>query len=195
MHSERHEQRIDRPAAVGMVLLVCLVWGAAGHAQPERQILRPRQEGAETTILQTDRVVRLVLQLPVEPGVAYDAWTDANQLVQWLPQWAEMQVTEGGTFEIGWDGYEGVWSGTYVEVERPERLAFTWLPPETSFPGGAYQTLVTLTFEEGETGGTVMTLEHSGFRGIDEMEAQLEVWRPYMFALRAFVLRPPSVTG
>lgn len=193
LHSRTHPSS-GALLAVGSGVVVLLVGTGLALAQPG-QILRPQQERAEATILEQDRVARLVLQLPVEPSAAYDAWTDANQLVQWFPQWAEMTVTVGGAFEIGWDGYEGSWQGSYLEVERPSRLVFTWLPPESVFPAGAYQTLVTLTFDETEAGGTAMTLEHSGFRDVDELEVQLQAWRGYLFALRAFLLQPPAETG
>ncbi len=186
---------VHRSSMVRAALVVlALAFGGVGlvHAS---QILRPQQESADSAILAVDRVARLVVQLPVEREVAYSAWTDANQLVQWFPQWAEMTVTEGGTFEIGWEGFEGSWSGTYLDVERPERLSFTWLPPESVFPAGSYETTVTLTFEEREEGGTLLTLEHSGFRGVDELEAQLQSWRAYLFALRAFVLQPAPGSG
>lgn len=177
---------------VAVALGLCLAAGGtvpAGAAQGT-QILRPQGPVAE--ILRVDRVVRLELELPVEPEVAYDAWTDATQLVEWLPHWAEMTVAEGSGFEMGWEGYDGVWTGTYLEVDRPETLAFTWLPPESVFPAGSYETEVRIRFESREEGGTRLLLEHSGFRDTPEMEAQLQAWRPYLFALRAFLLQMPS---
>lgn len=154
------------------------------------QILRPRDQSTDT-ILESDRVLRFVLRLPVQRELAFDAWTDAGQLVEWLSHWAEMTVAEGESFRIGWEGYEGVWEGRYLEIDRPVKLVFTWLPPESVFPGGAYETIVTLLFQETEDGATLLTLEHSGFRAAAEMEAQLLAWRPYLFALRAFLLQPP----
>ena len=124
--------------------------------------------------------------------VAFDAWTVSTNLVEWLPHWVEMQVAEGQKFSMGWDGYEGVWTGTYLEVDRPERLVFTWVAPEGVFPSGSYETIVTLTFEEVEEGRTSLLLEHSGFREPAEFESQLQAWRGYMFALRAHLLRPTA---
>ena len=172
---------------VGLVIVVVI----PSRGARALQILRPQgQVSAE--ILQVDRVARLVLALPVSPEEAFDAWTDANQLVEWLPHWAEMTVSENEEFRLGWEGYDGVWQGRYLEVDRPARLVFTWLPPEEVFPAGAYESIVTLTFEEVEEGRTTMMLEHSGFRDTPELEAQLQVWRGYLFALRAFLLQPPS---
>ncbi len=175
-------------ALLGLAVLVA----GTGRGAGATQILRPQGQSS-VEILQVDRVARLVLALPVSPDIAFDAWTDANQLVEWLPHWAEMTVSEDEEFRFGWEGYEGEWRGRYLEVERPDRLVFTWLPPAEVFPAGAYESVVTLTFEEVEEGRTTMTLEHSGFRDTPELEAQLQVWRGYLFALRAFLLQPPSV--
>ena len=131
-----------------VLMLVALATGplasASPGAQADPQILRPEQEGG-SGILTTDRVARLALALPVEPEVAWDAWANAAELVEWFAHWAEMTVAPDGEYRIGWDGFEGVWQGHYLEVDRPDRLSFTWLPPADVFPGGAYETLVTLT--------------------------------------------------
>ena len=176
---------------MSLLIIASLLAGVAARpaqGQSEGQILRPEQESA-STIVQTDRVARLTLALPVEPEAAFDAWTNANQLVEWFAHWAEMTVAPDGEYRIGWDGVGGVWQGRYLEIDRPERLVFTWLPPVEVFPAGAYETTVTLTFEEAE-GGTTMVLEQTGFRGSAELEAQLQAWRGYLFALRAFLLQP-----
>lgn len=174
-----------------LALAVTTLALAAPRGQGNGQILRPEQEEG-SGILTIDRVARLSIALPVEPEAAWDAWTNASQLVEWFAHWAEMTVAPDGEYRVGWDGFEGVWQGRYLEVDRPERLVFSWLPPADVFPAGAYDTVVTLTFEEDDEGGTLMSLEHTGFRGTAEMEAQLQAWRGYLFALRAFLLQPPT---
>jgi len=175
------------------LLRISLLLSVAGLlvpvAGPAAQILRPEGD-QDAQILGIERVVRLRLALPVDRETAFDAWTVSTSLVEWLPHWVEMQVAEGEGFSMGWDGYEGVWTGTYLEVDRPERLVFTWVAPPGVFPSGSYETVVTLTFEEVEEGRTSLLLEHSGFRQPGELESQLQAWRGYMFALRAHLLRP-----
>ena len=143
------------------------------------------QQGA---FVEAELVVRLTMELPVEAEVMFDAWTTADELVQWFPGWAEMTVTEGGEYRFGWDGWEEEWVGTYIEVDRPERLVFTWQPPAAVFPDGAYETTVALSFEDLD-GATRMTLEHSGFQGGGEMESHKEAWSGYLYNLRAYLLQ------
>ncbi len=144
-----------------------------------------QQQGA---FVEGELVVRLAMEIPVDREVVYDAWTTADQLVQWFPGSAQMTVTEGGEYRFGWDGWDQQWVGTYVEVIRPERLVFTWQPPAEVFPDGAYETVVALTFEELE-GATRIVLEHGGFQGGLEMESHMEAWRGYLYNLRAFLLQ------
>lgn len=143
----------------------------------------------QQAFVQGDLVVRLEMEIPVAPEVVYDAWTIADQLVQWFPSYAEMTVTEGGEYRFGWEGWDEEWVGTYVEIDRPERISFTWQPPAAVFPEGAYETIVTLTFEEVEDGVTHLVLEHSGFKGGAEAESHMEAWRGYLYNLRAFLLQ------
>ena len=143
----------------------------------------------QRAFVESEMLVRLSMEIPVEQVELYDAWTVADQLVQWFPSSAEMTVTEGGEYRFGWDGYEEEWVGVYVEIDRPERLSFTWQPPASVFPEGAYETLVTLTFEEVDDGITRLVLEHTGFQGGAEMESHMEAWRGYLYNLRAFLLQ------
>ncbi len=176
------------------LLKMSLLLVVAGLAIPvfglAAQILRPDDTDAQ--ILEIERVVRMRLALPVDRETAFDAWTVSTNLVEWLPHWVEMQVAEGEGFSMGWEGYEGVWTGTYLEVDRPARLVFTWVAPDGVFPSGSYETVVTLTFEEVDEGHTALVLEHDGFLQADELESQLQAWRGYMFALRAHLLRPAA---
>lgn len=164
------------------VLLVAAVVGAVGSAAAA-----PRPSGVQRYV-EAEFLLRLTMEVPVEPERVFDAWTRAEILVGWFPASAQMTVTEGGEYRFGWDGWEAVWSGTYIEVDRPSRLVFTWNPPASAFPEGAYETRVTLTFEDLD-GATRLQLEHSGFQGGLEMDSHLESWRGYLYNLRAFLLQ------
>ena len=143
----------------------------------------------QAAFVESELVVELTMEVPVPRAQVYDGWTVADQLVQWFPGFAQMTVTEGGEYRFGWDGWDEEWVGIYVEVDRPNRLVFTWQPPAAAFPEGAYETTVTLTFEELDDELTRLQLRHSGFRGGAEMESHMEAWRGYLYNLRAFLLQ------
>ncbi len=135
--------------------------------------------------------VELSMEVPVPIEEVWDAWTTADQLVQWFPGTAQMEVTEDGEYVFGWEGWEGEWRGTYLEVDRPNRLVFTWQPPASAFPDGSYETTVTLTFEDLD-GMTKFTLEHGGFQVGADAESHLNSWRSYLYNLRVFLLQRSS---
>ena len=169
----------------GLLLMSLPVIAAASVSTPQGQ----GGSGAPA-ILRLDRVIRYELFLSVAPERVYAAWTNADQLVEWFPHWAEMTVAEGEGYRMGWEGYDGVWEGTYLEVDD-DVLAFTWLPPPSVFPAASYPTTVRLTFEEVDE-GTKLVLQHSGFLDTPELEAHVRSWQPYLYALRAFLLRSPE---
>lgn len=181
----RRNERLHGVRFLFLVASAACITALAHASPPSRQDLAG---GQRRSYVESDRLVRLTMEVPVEPERVFDAWTNAAQLVEWFCHWAEMTVTEGGPYRLGWDGYEAVWEGTYVEVDRPNKLAFTWNPPAVIFPAGAYPTTITLTFEDLD-GATRMVMEQSGFQGAPEMESSLELWRSYLYTLRAFLLQ------
>ena len=174
---------IKRNSVVAAVVVLALA-GLVAHGDA-------LGEAQQRAFVEGELVLRLTMDLPIEPEQFFDAWTTADQLVEWFPSQAEMTVTEGGEYVFSWDGWDEEWRGTYIEVDHPSRLVFTWLPPAAVFPEGAYETTVTLTFEEIE-GATRLVLEHGGFQGGVEMESHLEAWRGYLYNLRAFLLQRSS---
>jgi uncharacterized protein YndB with AHSA1/START domain len=71
----------------------------------------------------------------------------------------EVDARVGGSFHVVMASERGRSDhrGRYVEIERPERLRFTWMSAAT---GGA-ETMVTVTFEAVDE-GTRLTLIHVG---------------------------------
>lgn len=96
------------------------------------------------------------------PAALFRCWTEPDLVKHWFtpPPWrtvgAELDVRPGGSSLVVMEGPDGTRvenRGVYLEVVRPERLAFTdaftraWVPAEKPFVA------VTLAFEAAE-GGT-----------------------------------------
>ena len=110
-----------------------------------------------------DVAVQLTRRLSAPPEEVFDAWCDAALLRQWfqpgnmaLPV-IELDLRVGGAYRIVMRDADGDYDhhGAYVAIERPSRLAFTWISPATK----GETTLVTVTFEP-DGDGTALTLTH-----------------------------------
>jgi uncharacterized protein YndB with AHSA1/START domain len=72
--------------------------------------------------------------------------------------------------------------GTYKEIARPTRLAFTW----SGGCGGPTVTLVTVTFKA-RGAGTEMTLTHEGFTATEDAERHEKGWAASFTRLRKHI--------
>lgn len=102
--------------------------------------------------------------LNVSPGAVFESWLDAESVAQWLfatpggvMERVRIEPRVGGTFEV----FErrgaqlATHFGTYVEIDRPRRLAFDFATDRETSP-----TRVMITFEERD-GGCLVTLTHA----------------------------------
>jgi uncharacterized protein YndB with AHSA1/START domain len=92
------------------------------------------------------------------PDTVFEFLVDPALMRQWMGGHAALDARAGGVFAV--DIGPNHARGSFVEVEPPERVAFTWgwegsdlVPPGSS--------TVTVTFEA-KDGGTLVRLTHSG---------------------------------
>jgi uncharacterized protein YndB with AHSA1/START domain len=121
----------------------------------------------------TDAVTTSVL-VPLEPGAAFELFTD--RFSDWWPKDSHhiadvdaadvfLEPREGGRwYERAEDGAECDW-GTVLEVDRPNRIVLAWqLTPEWHYdPDEEKATQVEVSFIAEEDSGTRVTLVHRGF--------------------------------
>ena len=106
---------------------------------------------------------------PAPPEEVFDAWLEPELLRRWMAgavsdladgglETAEVDARVGGhfTFADRRRGELAVHRGTYLEIDRPRRLVFTWLPEPT--PPDEHS-VVTITIEA-TAGGCLLTLTH-----------------------------------
>ncbi len=120
--------------------------------------------------------IRIERVLPATIRKVYDAWTRAELLTQWycpnpaLELKVQADVRVGGDYVVEMGPY--VVRGTYLEVEPPYRLAFSWKWDEDDV---ATRVQVELT-EVPE--GTRMLLTHTGFATAEDTANHRQGWEP-----------------
>ncbi|HEY0493387.1 MAG TPA: SRPBCC domain-containing protein [Candidatus Dormibacteraeota bacterium] len=113
----------------------------------------------------TTSVLRITRTFPAKRERVFDAMTKPDQLAQWwgpagfsLPT-AELDLRVGGKYRFKMQPPQGqamMLSGTFKEIDRPSKLAYTWAWE------GAPETLVTIELKEAE-GDTEVVLTHEPF--------------------------------
>ena len=137
---------------------------------------------AAAQVAQGRHILNLTREFAAPREQVYAALTDPDMLAGWwgpegmsAPR-VDLDLRVGGTYAIDMQGGEGEirhLSGTYLEIEPPSRLSFTW-----QWGRGADKsptTLVTLDFiARGE--GTELNLVHKGFEGAEAADAHTMGW-------------------
>jgi len=95
------------------------------------------------------------------PEVVFPYFTDPALIVEWIGDRAKPDPQIGGVFAL--DMGEVQARGTYLEVEPPYRVVFTWgVPGHEEMPAGSSTVEVVLT-PDGEDGqDTMIVLTHRG---------------------------------
>ena len=138
------------------------------------------------------------------PERVFDAWLDANSVREWMAlpfsalggrpvdvRRVEIDARVGGrfTFSDMRENGEAVHWGTYLEIDRPKRLVFTWFTSTEDEQEN--NSVVTVTIEpDGE--GCVATIVHRMDAGWAEYISQAEQGWSGMLSQIAAMMRNPS---
>lgn len=117
-----------------------------------------------------DSVVREVI-VEASAETIFPFFTDPEKMTRWMGQAALLDPRSGGVFRVDMNGTDVI-RGTYVELEPPSRLVFTfgWEGADASHGPGESTVEVTLAPHDG---ATLVRLVHTGLppevaRGHDE---------------------------
>lgn len=114
----------------------------------------------------TGRTIEKEIFIRATPERVFRALTDKAELEKWFVKEAMIDLRVGGALRLFWDP-ESV-EGTYLEVDAPHRVVFTW--DERPAIAGVTTSAFTLT-AEGD--GTRLHLVHSGFDAGEEWDRLL----------------------
>jgi uncharacterized protein YndB with AHSA1/START domain len=109
-------------------------------------------------------VERLVAAPPED---VYDQWVDPAAMVQWMcPDPVRLTAIKldarvGGQLFLAMEdnGYQFTVTGTFLELDRPRRLRFSWA--STGWDPVDHASVVTVTFEPRGPAQTLMTIHHA----------------------------------
>jgi uncharacterized protein YndB with AHSA1/START domain len=100
------------------------------------------------------------IRIEARPEIVFAFWTDPERMARWMGRDVRLDPRPGGAFRIDYNGTD-IARGSFVELDPPRRLVFTWgweAPGDATPPGGS---TVEVTLEAVGS-GTLLRLRHSG---------------------------------
>ncbi len=118
------------------------------------------------------------------PEVVFPYFTDPKLMVTWIGERADLDARPGGTFAVDIGGAAA--RGSYVAVEPPHRVVFTWgIPEDAILPPGSSTVEVVLVAAGDDT---IVTLTHRDLPE-DKEASHREGWERCLAVLVAAVRR------
>ena len=125
--------------------------------------------------------LRKTRTIKADRQAVWDAWTQSEHMKRWSCPEAngvkevEADLRVGGAFRIVMEveGKKHIAFGTYLEIDAPNRIVYTWdwEDPETAMG----ETVVTVDFRaDGDS--TEVVLVHSGFPAVEAKEGHEQGW-------------------
>lgn len=115
------------------------------------------------------------VRIAAPPEIVFPYFTDPTLATKWIADTANLDARPGGIFAIDVRGNPA--RGTFVEVDAPHRVVFTWgVEGEAGMPPGSTRVEVVLAADGNDT---VVTLTHhdlpEGFR-----QSHQEGWAEFL---------------
>lgn len=104
---------------------------------------------------------------------------------------AQGRLETGATVTWDFHDFPGAFPVHVVEVEQDRKIVLRWGAAPDDDPAGAYETTVTMTFEQLEDGRTLVRIAETGFRenetGLKASYGNCEGWTGMLWAMRLYV--------
>jgi uncharacterized protein YndB with AHSA1/START domain len=126
--------------------------------------------------------VTATTRIAAPPEVVFPYFTDPALIITWLGDRADLDPQPGGVFNV--DFSTSTARGSYIAVEPPTRVVFTWgLPGNETMPAGSTTVEVILTPDGDET---LVSLTHNDLPG-EHRPGHKKGWDTCLDALPAAV--------
>jgi uncharacterized protein YndB with AHSA1/START domain len=132
----------------------------------------------------TDTAVEVRRHLSAPAQVVFTAFAEATLVAQWLRPSPDVKLTvlrfefrEGGAYRFAYDVPDGrrmIVGGTYLAIEQPKRIVFSWIidPPDEH---AGIESEVTVTIEPSGSGADLV-VRHAKFGRADAEARHAEGW-------------------
>jgi uncharacterized protein YndB with AHSA1/START domain len=156
--------------------------------------------GTPEAVMTSEASLRVERSFDASPEEVFDAWTSPEVLERW---WAvhpdgktpvaEVDLRVGGRYRLSMESPDGETHtvvGVYREVERPNRLLYTWQWELDSGEPGEISTVAVEFIGRGDH--TDVVLEHTGLPDSDSRDRHAQGWSACMdiFRTRGFSGQP-----
>jgi uncharacterized protein YndB with AHSA1/START domain len=133
---------------------------------------------AESTAIERE------IHIGARPETVFPYFTDPERMRRWMGRTIDLDPQPGGTFRVDYNG-EDIARGTFVEVDPPRRVVFTWgwEAPGDPLPPGASTVEVDLI---PDVDGTLVRLRHLGLP-TDSVDGHAVGWDQFLPALASAV--------
>lgn len=127
---------------------------------------------------ETVDAVEVETRIAASPETVFDFFIDPDRMIQWMGRSAELDPRPGGGFRCEIND-EAIASGSYVELDRPHRVVFTWgWNGEDSVTPPGSSTVEVLLAADGD--GTHLRLIHRDLPSAESAEKHGHGWRHYL---------------
>ncbi len=126
----------------------------------------------------SDNLFTASVRITAPPAEVFPYFTDAELIVRWMGDWADLQPEPGGKLALDINGIPI--RGEYLVVDPPHRLVFTWgTAGNDALPPGS-TTVQILLRADGDS--TVLELTHRDLPA-DELPKHDEGWGHFLARL------------
>ena len=77
------------------------------------------------TSAETEAAVEVAVRIDASPETVFGFFTDPDKTIQWMGRAAEFDPRPGGLYRVDING-RNIARGEFVELDRPNRVVFTW---------------------------------------------------------------------
>jgi uncharacterized protein YndB with AHSA1/START domain len=117
------------------------------------------------------------IRIAASPETVFDFFTDPGKMIQWMGRSVELDPRPGGSFRCDIND-DAIASGSYLELDRPRRVVFTWgWEGEDSVTKPGSSTIEVLFEPTGD--GTDLRLIHHGLPSVESAEKHRHGWEHY----------------